>query len=147
MELVINEGHLVASLHPSWSPFGRECPSPPPGMGMQGRQLRPSSTQWESFPGFHGQQSMAFSPQSSRNSGSGEAALEQAPDSGSASGLQAVPALFRATGDAAMLQQRGGQTRRETEHLWEPGGSSGCLFLRSGHRGSEAHSAWPSSLC
>lgn len=42
MELVINEGHLVASLHPSWSPFGRECPSPPLGMGMQDRQLRPS---------------------------------------------------------------------------------------------------------
>lgn len=40
MEPVINEGHLVASPHPSWNPFGRECPNPLPGMGIQEGQLR-----------------------------------------------------------------------------------------------------------
>lgn len=55
MELVINEGHLVASSHPSWSPFGRECSSPLPGMGMC-RQIT------EASPCFRGGGVVAFSP-------------------------------------------------------------------------------------
>lgn len=57
MELVINEGHLVASPHPSWSPFGRERASPLPGMGMRGRRLRPHfrpAHSWLSWAAEHG---------------------------------------------------------------------------------------------
>lgn len=118
MELVINEGHLVASPHPSWSPFGRECSSPAPGMGMQGTPLRPDSHPMLS--------------RGSRNSRPGEAASEQAPDSGTASCPQ-----LGATCDTAMLPQ--GEDRQAV-------GRAGRPFLKSGCRGSEAHSARPPSL-
>lgn len=43
MEPVINEGHLVASPHPSQSQIGWSAPIFP-GMGMKGRTLRPHFT-------------------------------------------------------------------------------------------------------
>lgn len=119
------------------------------GYARQTTEAKLPPFQREAFPGFRGQQSMALSPRGFRNADPGEVASEQAPDSGIAFGPQAVSAPLGTKCDAAVLQQRGGQTIRGSEHFWEPGGGwcTGCTILRSGHSSSEAHSARPSSLC
>lgn len=118
-------------------------PSPPPGMGMCGRRLRPHFHPAHArFPWLR---SVAFFPAGLQKPCSRRGCLHRPGIRRASSCPQAVPAQLGATCGSVMLRLSGGGTHGKGDRAFcEPRGNTGYPFLILD---SGAQPVWPAALC